>query len=52
MTCARSPSSIALYVYSLDAGAVFSGNFSLPKKAGPDWIVVRSGTSDDKLPAP
>lgn len=39
-------------VISLEAGAVFSGNFSLPKKAGSGWIVVRSGAPDDKLPVP
>jgi len=39
-------------VITLGPAVVFRGNFSLPKKAGPDWIVVRSGTSDDKLPAP
>jgi hypothetical protein len=39
-------------VIALEPGAVFSGNFSLPRKGGPDWIVVRSGAPDDKLPAP
>jgi hypothetical protein len=39
-------------VVSLEPGAVFRGNFVLPKKAGNRWIVVRSGASDDKLPAP
>src|SRR6266436_490592 len=37
-------------VITLAPGAVYSGNFSLPKKAGNGWIVVRSGASDDKLP--
>lgn len=35
---------------SLAPGAVFSGNFRLPKKAGSEWIVVRSGAPDEKLP--
>jgi hypothetical protein len=39
-------------VVSLEPGAVFSGNFSLPKKASAGWVVVRSGAPDDKLPAP
>ncbi len=39
-------------VISLEAGAVFQGNFRLPKKAGSGWIVVRSAAPDDKLPAP
>jgi len=37
---------------TLPPGAVFTGNFGLPKKAGNGWIVVRSGATDDKLPAP
>jgi hypothetical protein len=37
-------------VLMLEPGAVFSGNFTLPKKAGSGWIVVRSGTPDEKLP--
>jgi hypothetical protein len=39
-------------VISLEAGAVFQGNFRLPKKAGSGWIIVRSGASDEKFPAP
>ena len=39
-------------VIALTPGAVFTGNFSLPKKAGSGWIVVRSAALDDKLPAP
>src|SRR5713101_2202302 len=27
---------------TLEAGAVFRGNFTLPKKQGSDWIVIRS----------
>jgi hypothetical protein len=39
-------------VITLAPGAVFAGNFLLPKKSGTGWIVVRSGAPDDKLPAP
>lgn len=38
-------------VIALAAGAVFRGSFSLPRKTGSGWIVVRSGASDDRLPA-
>jgi hypothetical protein len=37
-------------VIALEPGAVFQGNFGLPKKAGTGWIIVRSGAPDDKLP--
>jgi hypothetical protein len=39
-------------VIALEPGAVFQGNFGLPKKAGAGWIIVRSGSPDDKLPPP
>lgn len=39
-------------VISLEAGAVFRGNFILPQKAVGDWIVVRSSASDASLPSP
>ena len=39
-------------VISLEPGAVFRGNFVLPKKAGDRWLVVRSGAPDEKLPPP
>lgn len=39
-------------VIALEPGAVFQGNFGLPRKAGTGWIVVRSGAPDDKLPPP
>ncbi len=39
-------------VITLEPGAVFRANFSLPKKAGSGWIVVRSAAPDEKLPAP
>lgn len=37
---------------TLEPGAVFQGNFVLPKKPGSAWIVIRSGAPDNKLPAP
>ncbi|HKW94476.1 MAG TPA: hypothetical protein VJX92_21505 [Methylomirabilota bacterium] len=39
-------------VLALEPGAVFQGNFGLPKKTGTGWIIVRSGAADDKLPPP
>ena len=36
----------------LEPGAVFRGNFTLPKKSGSRWIIVRSGAGDDRLPLP
>ncbi len=39
-------------VIVLEPGAIFQGNFGLPRKAGTGWIVVRSGAPDDKLPPP
>jgi hypothetical protein len=36
-------------IVALQPGAVFSGNFALPKKAGEGWIVVRTATPDDKF---
>ncbi len=36
-------------VITLEPGAVFRGNFTLPKKAGEEWIVVRTATPDDKF---
>jgi hypothetical protein len=36
----------------LEPGAIFQGNFALPKKVGAGWIVLRSGALDDKLPPP
>src|SRR5205085_10002830 len=37
----------------LEAGATFTGNFTLPAKPKPGsaWIVVRSSTADGNLPA-
>jgi hypothetical protein len=36
----------------LQAGATFSGNFTLPVKAGASYITIRSSTPDDRLPLP
>ncbi len=38
-------------VVLLDAGATFSGNFTLPAKAGSTHITIRTSTPDDRLPA-
>jgi PKD repeat protein len=38
-------------VIVLQAGATFTGNFTLPNKTGSDWVIVRSST-DATLPAP
>jgi hypothetical protein len=40
---------------TLEAGARFTGNFTLPNKSGSgqsEWIVVRSSTADSNLPPP
>jgi len=37
-------------VIELAAGAFFEGPVSLPKKAGPGWIVIRTSTPDSLLP--
>jgi hypothetical protein len=37
---------------TLQAGATFSGNFTLPNKTGTGWIVVRSSAPDSSLPLP
>lgn len=36
---------------SLQAGATFTGNFTLPNKSGTGWIVIRTSTPDSSLPA-
>src|SRR5437867_7115559 len=35
----------------LEAGATFTGNFTLPVKNGTGWIVIRTSASDSSLPA-
>jgi hypothetical protein len=37
-------------VIALQAGAVFRGNFRLPKKARSGWIVIRSSAAENDLP--
>jgi hypothetical protein len=37
---------------SLQAGATFTGNYSLPNKGGSQWIVIRTSTPDSGLPPP
>ena len=37
-------------VLSLEAGAVFTGNFTLPQKQGTDFIEIRSSAPDADLP--
>jgi uncharacterized protein YjdB len=37
-------------VVVLQAGATFIGNFTLPKKTGTGWIVIRTSTPDQSLP--
>jgi len=39
-------------VVALEAGAKFTGNFTLPNKPGTGWIVVRTAAPDRSLPAP
>lgn len=36
----------------LDAGATFTGPFTLPDKSGSDWIVIRTATADRDLAMP
>jgi hypothetical protein len=39
-------------VITLEAGATFTGNFTLPNKSGSTWIVIRSSIADSNLPPP
>jgi hypothetical protein len=39
-------------VISLPAGATFAGNFTLPRKEGSGWIVIRTAAPDEDLPRP
>ena len=39
-------------VITLQAGASFTRNFTLPNKSGSGWIVIRSSTADSNLPPP
>src|SRR5207249_5930165 len=37
-------------VITLEAGATFRGPFTLPKKSGTGWIIVRTSAPDSRLP--
>ena len=39
-------------VITLEAGAVYRGPFTLPRKPGSAWIIVRTGAADTDLPPP
>jgi hypothetical protein len=39
-------------VITLQAGAIFTGNFTLPFKSGSEWIIVRTSAPDSSLPPP
>ena len=39
-------------VVTLEPGARFTGNFTLPNKRSPGWIVIRTAAPDSSLPAP
>jgi len=39
-------------IITLQAGATYTGNFTLPAKSGSGWIVIRSSAPDDSLPPP
>src|SRR5437867_716850 len=36
---------------ALQAGATYSGNFTLPAKSGSGWIIIRTSAPDSSLPA-
>jgi len=39
-------------VITLEAGARFTGNFTLPNKTGTGWIIIRTSAPDSSLPTP
>ena len=39
-------------VITLEAGATFTGNYTLPNKIGTGWIIIRTSASDASLPPP
>ena len=39
-------------VIAIEPSSQITGNFTLPRKTGEGWIVIRSSAADDKLPAP
>src|SRR6266550_8578235 len=36
---------------TLQAGATYTGNFTLPVKSGSGWIIIRTASADSSLPA-
>ena len=39
-------------IITLQAGATYTGNFTLPAKSGTNWIVIRTSAPDSSLPPP
>lgn len=39
-------------VVTLQAGAIYEGNFTLPRNAGGGWVVLRTSAADADLPPP
>ncbi len=39
-------------IITLQAGATYTGNFTLPAKSGSGWIVIRTSAPDSNLPPP
>ncbi len=39
-------------VVTLEAGATFAGNYTLPNKSGAGWIIIRTSAPDASLPPP
>lgn len=39
-------------IITLQAGATYTGNFTLPPKSGNGWIVIRTSAPDSSLPPP
>ena len=39
-------------VITLEAGATFTGNYTLPNKSGSGWIIIRTSAPDASLPPP
>ena len=39
-------------VITLQAGATYAGNFTLPAKTGTQWIIIRTSAPDSSLPPP
>src|SRR5205807_5484955 len=39
-------------VITLEAGATFTGNYTLPPKSGAGWIIIRTSAPDSSLPPP